>query len=142
LVLFSGLGIAGGGLLGYAIGQIKGSLPSWQYEFIIIGALCVAWGIIMFIILPDSPVSAPLLTMDQRKLAVERLRANQTGIENRNFKRYQLVEAFTDLKVLCFFLIALLQAITNGGITNFGTLIVKGFGYTTCKFLILLMPSN
>lgn len=66
-----GIGIAGGGLLGYAIGQTKGSLPSWQYEFIIIGALCVAWGIIMFIILPDSPVSAPLLTMEQRKLAVE-----------------------------------------------------------------------
>lgn len=103
-----GLGIAGGGILGYAIGQIKGSLPSWQYEFIIIGSLCIAWGIVMFIVLPDSPVSAPLLTMDQRKLAVERLRENQTGIENRNFKRYQLVEAFTDLKVLCFFLIALL----------------------------------
>lgn len=42
--------------------------------------------------------------------------------------------------MLCFFLIALLQAIVNGGITNFGTLIVKGFGYTTCKILILLMP--
>jgi MFS family permease len=128
-----GLGIAGGGLLGYAIGQIKGSLPSWQFEFIIIGALCVAWGVIMFIVLPDSPVSAPLLTMDQRKLAVERLRENQTGIENRNLKSYQLVEAFTDLKVLCFFLIAL-QAIVNGGITNFGTLIVKGFGYTTSEY--------
>jgi hypothetical protein len=87
----------------------------------------------MFIVLPDSPVSAPLLSMDQRKLAVERLRENQTGIENRNFKRYQLIEGFTDLKVLCFFFIALLQAIVNGGITNFGTLIVKGFGYTTCE---------
>lgn len=137
-----GLGIAGGGLLGYGIGQIKGSLPSWQYEFIIIGALCVAWGVIMFIVLPDSPVSAPLLTMDQRKLAVERLRENQTGIENRNFKRYQLVEAFTDLKVLCFFSIALIQAIVNGGITNFGTLIVKGFGYTTCEYYTLFYASS
>lgn len=41
--------------------------------------------------------------MDQRKLAVERLRENQNGMENRNIKRYQLVEAFTDLNVLCFF---------------------------------------
>ncbi|KAJ5112927.1 hypothetical protein N7456_001461 [Penicillium angulare] len=135
-----GLGIAGGGLLGYGIGQIKGSLPSWKYEFIIIGALCIAWGIVMLIVLPDSPVSAPLLTVDQRKMAVERLRENQTGIENRNFKRYQLVEAFTDIKVLCFFLIALLQAIVNGGITNFGTLIVKGFGYTTLGTTLLQIP--
>lgn len=28
----NGLGVAGGGLLGYAIGQIKGSMPSWKYE--------------------------------------------------------------------------------------------------------------
>jgi hypothetical protein len=44
--------------------------------------------------------------------------------------------------VLWFFLIALLQAIVNGGIPNFGKLIVKGFGYTACKILLLLMPSN
>jgi MFS family permease len=94
-----GFGIVGGSLLGYAIGQIKRSLPSWQYESII-GAFCVSWGIIMFIILPDSPVSAPFLSIEQRKSAVERLRENQTGIENRNFKRYQSIEAFADLKVL------------------------------------------
>ncbi|OKP15130.1 hypothetical protein PENSUB_2172 [Penicillium subrubescens] len=94
-----GFGIVGGSLLGYAIGQIKRSLPSWQYESII-GAFCVSWGIIMFIILPDSPVSAPFLSIEQRKSAVERLRENQIGIENRNFKRYQSIEAFADLKVL------------------------------------------
>lgn len=31
----NGFGIAAGGLLGYAIGNIKGSLPSWKYEFLI-----------------------------------------------------------------------------------------------------------
>ena len=30
----NGLGIALGGLLGYGIGNIKGALPSWKYEFI------------------------------------------------------------------------------------------------------------
>lgn len=30
-----GLGVALGGLLGYGIGQIRGSLPSWKYEFIV-----------------------------------------------------------------------------------------------------------
>lgn len=34
----NGLGIACGGLLGYGIGHIKGSLPSWKYEFIIMSA--------------------------------------------------------------------------------------------------------
>lgn len=31
----NGFGIALGGLLGYGIGNIKGSLPSWKYEFIV-----------------------------------------------------------------------------------------------------------
>jgi len=31
----NGCGIALGGLLGFAIGHIKGSLPSWKYEFLI-----------------------------------------------------------------------------------------------------------
>ena len=43
----NGLGIAGGGLLGYGIGHIRGPLPSWKYEFIIVGALCCCWGIVM-----------------------------------------------------------------------------------------------
>ncbi|KAF9640702.1 MFS allantoate transporter [Lasiodiplodia theobromae] len=135
-----GLGIAGGGLLGYGIGQIRHVLPSWKYEFLIVGALCSAWGVVMFFLLPDSPVTAPVLSLKQRKMAVERLRENQTGVENKQFKLYQMVEAVTDVKVFLFFMIALLQAMVNGGITNFGTLIVKGFGYSTLGTNLLQIP--
>lgn len=128
-----GLGIAGGGVLGYGIGQIKGSLPSWKYEFIIIGALCVAWGIVMLVVLPNSPISTRYLKPGQRTVMISRLRENQTGIENRQFKMHQFIEAITDVKVLLFFLIAFLQAIVNGGITNFGTIIIQGFGFSTRK---------
>ena len=31
----NGFGIALGGLLGYGIGHIRGALPSWKYEFIV-----------------------------------------------------------------------------------------------------------
>jgi MFS family permease len=31
----NGFGIALGGLLGYGIGHIRGALPSWRYEFVI-----------------------------------------------------------------------------------------------------------
>jgi MFS family permease len=127
----NGFGIAVGGLLGYGIGQIEGSLASWKYEFLIIGALCCVWGIVMVIFLPDSPVTAPQLSDREKKLAVERLRDNQTGIENRNMKPHQIFEALTDWKVWTFFLLGLSANIPNGGISNFGTLIIKGFGYST-----------
>jgi MFS family permease len=128
-----GLGIAGGGVLGYGIGKIKGSLPSWKYEFVIIGALCVLWGIVMLVVLPDSPLTTQYLNPAQRTIMIDRLRENQTGIENRHFKMHQFLEAITDFKVHLFFLIAFFQAIVNGGVTNFGTLIIQGFGFSTRK---------
>lgn len=99
----NGLGIALGGLLGYGIGHIKGALPSWKYEFIVIGALCSAWGIIMFIFLPDSPVSARGLSKREKRIAVDRIRENQTGVENKHLKPYQILEAFMDYKLYMFF---------------------------------------
>jgi MFS family permease len=136
----NGLGIAGGGLMGYGIGHIKGSLPSWKYEFLIIGALCSIWGIVLFFFLPDSPVTAPLLTQKQRRWAVERLRENQTGVENKHLKRYQVVEAFKDPKIYLFFLLGVVGNIPNGGISNFGTLIIKGFGFSTLVTTLMQVP--
>lgn len=115
----NGFGIALGGLLGFGIGQIRGALPSWKYEFIIIGCLCSIWGIVLFVLLPDSPVTASMLSQRERRIAVERLKDNQTGVENKQFKRYQLVEAVKDPKTWLFFIMGVLQNTPNGGISNF-----------------------
>ena len=37
---------------GYGIGHIKGSLASWRYEFIIVGAVCAGWAIALGLFLP------------------------------------------------------------------------------------------
>ncbi|OOO08411.1 major facilitator superfamily MFS_1 [Aspergillus oryzae] len=136
----NGLGIALGGLLGYGIGHIRGALPSWKYEFIVIGALCSAWGIVMFIFLPDSPVSAPGLTQRERRITVERLRDNQTGVENKHLKPYQILEAFLDYKMYFFFILGVVCNVPNGGISNFGTIIIKGFGFSTLVTTLMQVP--
>ncbi|KAK5151718.1 hypothetical protein LTR16_004164 [Cryomyces antarcticus] len=136
----NGFGIALGGLLGYAIGHIQGSLPSWKFEFLIIGALCSIWGIVMFIMLPDSPVTAKGLSLREKKIAVARKREGQTGIESKHLKGYQVLEAFTDPKVYLFFLLGTVGNIPNGGISNFGTLIIKGFGFSTLVTTLMQIP--
>ncbi|OAL69364.1 MFS allantoate transporter [Trichophyton violaceum] len=136
----NGFGIAIGGLLGYGIGSIKGDLPSWKYEFIIIGALCCAWGIVIFLFLPDSPVTAPFLNQRDRRRAVERVRSNQTGIENKQLKPYQIKEAFLDYKLYLFFLLGVVCNIPNGGISNFGTIIIHGFGFSTLVTTLMQIP--
>lgn len=136
----NGFGIALGGLLGFGIGQIRGALPSWKYEFIIIGTLCSVWGIVLAIMLPDSPVTARRLSERERRIAVERLSENQTGVENKTFKRYQLIEALKDPKTYFFFGLSIIQNIPNGGISNFGTLIIKGFGFSTLVTTLMQVP--
>lgn len=71
------------------------------------GALCSAWGIVMFIFLPDSPVTARGLSKRERRMAVERLRENQTGVENKHLKPYQILEAFMDYKLYMFFVLGM-----------------------------------
>lgn len=71
------------------------------------GALCSTWGIVMFIFLPDSPVTAKGLTKRERRMAVERLRENQTGVENKHLKPYQILEAFMDYKLYIFFILGM-----------------------------------
>ncbi|KAK5124163.1 hypothetical protein LTR85_001866 [Meristemomyces frigidus] len=136
----NGFGIALGGLLGFGIGNIKGGLPSWKFEFLIIGALCCIWGVVMIIFLPDSPVTAKGLTQREKRIAVERLRENQTGVENKHFKWYQVREAFSDIKLYLFFFLGVVGNIPNGGISNFGTLIIKGFGFSTLVTTLMQIP--
>ncbi|KAG4437112.1 hypothetical protein IFR05_007410 [Cadophora sp. M221] len=136
----NGLGISLGGLLGYGIGHIKGSLASWKYEFLLIGALCCIWGIVLFIFLPDSPVTAKALSPAQRRWAIHRLRENQTGVENKHLKGYQVKEAFLDPKLYLFFILGVVGNIPNGGISNFGTIIIKGFGFSTLVTTLMQVP--
>ncbi|KAL0574003.1 hypothetical protein V5O48_007947 [Marasmius crinis-equi] len=139
---WNGIGVAGGGLLGYAIGHIKGDLASWKYEFIIIGALCAGWGIVMYFVLPDSPPTARQFTRDERLIAVARLRSNQTGVDNKTFKAEQVKEAMMDLKTWLFFFLGFFANIPNGGISNFSTLIIKGLGFDTLQTTLLGIPQG
>ncbi|KAA8569785.1 hypothetical protein EYC84_001364 [Monilinia fructicola] len=136
----NGVGIALGGLIGYGIGNIRGSLPSWKYEFLIVGACCCIWGIVLWFFLPDSPVTAKVLSIDEKRMAVERLRENQTGVENKIFKWVQVKDWAMDYKTYMFFLIGMVSNVPNGGISNFGTLIIKGFGYSTLVTTLMQIP--
>ena len=88
---------------GYAIGQIKGALSSWRYEFLIVGAVCASWGIAMLFLLPNSPSTFRGFTYDEKLMMVARMRKNQTGIEHRKIKMDQVKETLTDYKTYMFF---------------------------------------
>jgi membrane-associated phospholipid phosphatase len=80
------------------------------------------------------------LNDEERKVAIERLRNNQTGIKNRLIKWYQAREAALDPKTWLFVLFGLSTQVVNGAVSNFGSLIVKGFGFSSLHTTILQIP--
>ena len=70
------------------------------------------WGIFVGFWLPDSPMRAKCFSPEDRLLMAERVRENETGIQNKDFKWYQVREAFTDPIVLGTTVISVSQVIT------------------------------
>jgi sugar phosphate permease len=71
-----------GGLLSYTVSvHLNGvwGLHWWQFLFLIEGASTVAFGCLIFFVLPDSPASAKWLTEREKKYLLDRYQANNTG---------------------------------------------------------------
>lgn len=96
-----------GGALNYGFASIEGgSLRGWQSLYLLAGGLTFLFGLWCFAV-PNSAMTAWFLTEEERIVAVERLRAGQTGIRNQKIKKGQIKEALMDVKV---WLVALLMA--------------------------------
>ncbi|KAK5125366.1 hypothetical protein LTR85_000475 [Meristemomyces frigidus] len=129
------------GPVGYGIGAISGG-HQWRWWFITLGALSMVYGIVLGVFLPDNVVRAKFLNERQKAIAVERVRADQTGMENKVFKREQMLEAFKDPKTWLMVLFNVFVSIPNGGLTNFQSLIIKGIGFSSRQALLLSMPEG
>ncbi|ROW11856.1 hypothetical protein VPNG_04917 [Cytospora leucostoma] len=137
----NGVGSMIGGILTYGIGQID-TFPVWKAIFLLCGGATVIWGIIMLLFLPDSIISARHFTLDEKALLIKRGRLGRTGILNHTIKWPQVREAFTDPQVWLLFLFVLLNETINGGIANFGKLIIKGLVNDPLKTTLLGIPSG
>ncbi|KAG8691523.1 hypothetical protein FRC11_002113 [Ceratobasidium sp. 423] len=128
-----------GGLMSYGVSHIKNpNIKSWQVLFMMLGIVTVLWGVFIWLYLPDSPMRAKCYNDEDKTLMVERVRANQTGLQNKVFKREQATEAFTDIQVWFYVLMQILNTLPTSGIGAFGNLIIKdGFGFDTLQTSLL-----
>jgi hypothetical protein len=155
--MYTGLSVLFTGPIGYGIGFIAGA-DKWRYFFWITGAMTCVWSLIVIIFPPDNPVKAKFINERQKAISIDRVRADQTGIENKHFKREQMIEAFMDPKTWLMFLFNIWISIPNGGMTNvrivtattcplltiakFAPLIINGLGYTAQRSTLLTMPTG
>ncbi|KAK4500891.1 hypothetical protein PRZ48_009083 [Zasmidium cellare] len=133
-----GVSLMLGGLIAYGVSHFEGGMIySWQLLFLLLGLLTVVWSVVVAWLLPDSPMRAKCFSEEDKKLLVERVRKNQTGIQEKEYKRYQVVEALTDPLVWCLVALILVCNLVIGGLGVFSNLIIKAFGFTVLQTQLL-----
>ncbi|KAJ3902634.1 MFS general substrate transporter [Lentinula edodes] len=103
--------------------------------FVAYGSLNIT-KVCFWLFFPDSPTNAWFLTPKERVLAVNRIKSNQTGVENKHFKKEQMIEVFLEPKTWLFFIFSIVDNIPNS-LTNQGTIIITSFGFTTLQTTLL-----
>lgn len=118
------------------------TFSAWQIMFLVVGLITISVGAIVILFLPDNPMSARRLSHAEKVAAVERLRENQTGIENKHFKGYQVWQCFTDPQTWLLSIITIAASIPNGAVGSFQSILIKGFGFTNYQTTLLQIPGG
>ncbi|KAJ9119805.1 hypothetical protein QFC24_005518 [Naganishia onofrii] len=73
------------GLLSFGVLQIglDASFKPWRIFFLLTGAMTLVVAAAYWIWFPDNPMNAKFLTEDEKVMAIERIRENKTGVENK-----------------------------------------------------------
>ncbi|EWG50021.1 hypothetical protein FVEG_09359 [Fusarium verticillioides 7600] len=127
-------------LINYGLGQTHGSLPSWKPMFLILGAVTILWSAVLFLCLPDNPMTSKRLTDAEKEMAKYRLQRNNAGAISHEFNKAQFLEAFRDYKVYSSALIVMLTGVPSGALGTFGTMVINGFGFDHFDSLALTCP--
>ncbi|WPK25945.1 hypothetical protein PUMCH_003283 [Australozyma saopauloensis] len=140
---FNGIATIVGALLGFGLGHAHNTaLESWKLIFLTIGLLNFAWAIAFYFLTPDSPATASFLTERERTILIKHISKNNQGVKDQRFIWSQAWEAVGDLQVYIFALIGLACGIINGGVSNFQSSLIRGFGFSPLLTTALQMPTG
>lgn len=118
----------------------------------------MSFSFVLFAYMPDSPIEAKFLTDDDKLIAIERLRMNQTGVMSRQWRHDHLRESLWDPKTWLWFALIfcisyepmasvlfhsvsdILNRVPSGGVSTFGPLIVQSFGFDSFSTILFNAP--
>ncbi|KAH7346010.1 major facilitator superfamily domain-containing protein [Pyrenochaeta sp. MPI-SDFR-AT-0127] len=134
----SGVQLMVGGLLAFGVSHFtNGTIKNWQLLFLILGLATCVWAFCIAWFLPDSPMSAKCYSEEEKRLIIERVRHNETGIKNKKYKKYQVVETFKDPFVWCCVMLITVANLVIGGLGVFSNLIIREFGFSLLQTQLL-----
>lgn len=149
--------------ISYGLLFSESSIRPWKFLMIITGGLSVLLSVLVWLRYPDNPSRARFLSVEEKVHVIRRVQeSSQSSIEQKQFKKSQLVETLRDPVSWLFALQALTLMLANNltygqqslilqslDVTNLGGTLVDaaagGFGITVCVVGALglrLWPSN
>lgn len=140
---FNGIATMVGALLAFGLGHVNNAtIQSWKLIFLVIGLMNFVFSIIFLIFCPNSPSSAKFLSDEEKAILIEKISRNNKGIRDKKLKKYQAYEAMKDPVVWILLISGLGCGVINGGISNFLSSIIKGYGYTGIQAVALQLPTG
>lgn len=138
----AGTGYIIGGLISFGFLHYNGkTFTSWQIMFLVVGLVTVVFGIVTFIYLPDNVTNAWFLNQEEKVQVVKHIRDNQTGLENKKFKKHHVKELFFHDKLTWPMLaITACSQISTGSIGTFSVTITQTFGFDSYETALLQLP--
>lgn len=99
-----------GGALAFGIGHMDqaGGLSAWRWLFIIEGIPSVLSSVAVFFFLPDYPETVKWLSVEERALAVERLRIEGSHGHGQSLTWAQAKETLTDWRLYAHYMVSIL----------------------------------
>ncbi|RSH89875.1 hypothetical protein EHS25_001861 [Saitozyma podzolica] len=132
-----------GPILAYGIGHATQTIHAYQAIFLSLGAISLGIQPLVWFMLPNSPATAKFLRHgNDRLIAVERLRENNTGTKTSKWKWHQFREAMRDLKTWGWTLMMICTTLPAGAIGSFGGLITQGFGFNSFQTILMQIPTG
>lgn len=129
------------GFLHYYYDHPDAVFKSWQIVFLLFGLITIITGILVVLFLPDNPMNSRL-SEGQKLAVIERLRENQTGIQNKHIKWRHVTETLADPKTWLISLIVISTNIPNGAVSSYSSIILANFGYSDSASLLLNIPGS
>ncbi|KAJ5112731.1 MFS general substrate transporter [Penicillium argentinense] len=113
-------------------GSLTGSISSWKWLHIICAVLTFAIFLPLLIFLPNSPLDAKWLSVEEKVHTIEIIRDTHAGVSNSTFKWSQVRESFTDVKSWLFIFHMFFNELPNNTSQQL-PLIIVGFGFTPAE---------
>ncbi|KAJ5974585.1 MFS general substrate transporter [Penicillium waksmanii] len=113
-------------------GSLAGSISSWKWLHIVCAVLTFAIFVPLLIFLPNSPLDAKWLSVEEKVHTIEIIRETHAGVSNSTFRWSQVRESFADFKSWLFIFHMFFNELPNNTSQQL-PLIIVGFGFTPAE---------